>query len=265
MSSIVETLAEAKTLQSAGRLRDAERLYRQILQLDASHAEAYRLLGAACHETGNLAEAAANLQQATRLNPDDVEAHHRLGVVLTHQGKLDEAIARFKRAAQLTPESAEISKNLRLTMAVRENMRGAELAQQWKIAEAVQCFRRAVDLKPDYGDAYYNLGGACARRSIRRGRGQLSTLARIGASPPTATTIWALPWSSCTGSTKRSRATGKHCNQARPCRRLQQLGGRAGQARKVRRSDCLPSAGRGVETRPCQHARQSGRGLGGTE
>jgi tetratricopeptide (TPR) repeat protein len=131
VSSIAETLAQAKSYHRSGQLRDAEQCYRRALESDGSHAE----------------------------------AHYLLGAVLAQQGQLDEAIASFERALLLRPDSAEIAENLRYVRAVADNNRGNALAAEGKLDEAVACYRRVLALRPDYTEAHNNLGTVLAEQS----------------------------------------------------------------------------------------------------
>jgi predicted O-linked N-acetylglucosamine transferase (SPINDLY family) len=130
MATASELLAQAKAEHGAGRLVEAVRLYEQVLQLDARHAEAHNLLGAA----------------------------------LGQQGNLDAAIQHFQEAHALSPNAPDIAHNLHQTVAYRENTRGNALAAQGRAAEAAACFRRALEANPDYIEALTNLGAAQAEQ-----------------------------------------------------------------------------------------------------
>jgi len=177
------TLAEGLRHHQAGRLREAEQLYRQNLAIDPRHADSLHLLGMVAYQArqyevavnligqaigvnakvayyhsnlglalnaqGKLDAAVARFRQALALDPNDVEACNNLGNALKDQGKLDEAIACFHRALVLKPDLAELHNNL-----------GNALTAQGKPDEAIPCFRRALELKPNFTAAHSNLGNA---------------------------------------------------------------------------------------------------------
>ena len=181
MPTIAEALTLAVQHHRAGALHKAERLYREILQVDPQHVDALHLLGLiakevgrhdrACehirqairlkpdfaeahsnlalvlHEQGKLEEALASLQHALRLKPDFAEAHNHVGIVLMEQGKLEEAVASLQHALRLKPDYFEGHSNL-----------GNALREQGKLEEAVVSFQQALRLKPDYAEAHNNLG-----------------------------------------------------------------------------------------------------------
>ena len=165
MSTLAETLAQAKALHQAGQLREAEQGYLRVLQADGGHAEAHFLLGAAYYQMGQANEAIASLAQAVRLKPDYAEAHQHMGAVLAQQGKLDEAIASLEQALLLRPGAPEIAEHLRAVRVVADNNRGNALAGQGKLDEAVACFRRVLALDPNYIEAHNNLGTVLAEQA----------------------------------------------------------------------------------------------------
>ena len=64
-----EAFALALGEHRAGRLADAERGYRAILQLEPEHADSLHLLGVIALQTGNLDFALALIQRAVALRP----------------------------------------------------------------------------------------------------------------------------------------------------------------------------------------------------
>jgi protein O-GlcNAc transferase len=145
--TVAQVFSEAWRLHQAGGFLQAESLYRQILQADPSHADAWCFLGAACQSQGKTAEAESHFRQAVRALPSHTSALNCLGVLLAEQGRYADATASFKQALVVEPRSVEIHNNL-----------GLALSRQGKKEEAVQSYRQALRLKPDYAQAYYNLG-----------------------------------------------------------------------------------------------------------
>ena len=135
----------------AGRLAEAEAIYRQILSVDPNDADVLHLLGVIANQRGRHDEAIDLIGRAIALDPDYAEGHFNLGHALSDRGRLDEAIASYGKAIQLTPGYVEAHFNL-----------GDVLLKAGRFDEAIASFQRAVQLKPDYAKAYNNLGTALA-------------------------------------------------------------------------------------------------------
>ena len=167
----------------AGRLAEAEQLYRQILAVAPQHPAALHMLGVIAHQRGRSDLAVGLLRQASALSPHDPGVHSNLGEAYRTLGQGDDAIAEFRRALQLQPHHAACHFNLgnalteqgRLDEAIvafqaaltlqpdyakAHNNLGYALLEQGSIEEAIACFRRALRLQPDYADAHNNLGNA---------------------------------------------------------------------------------------------------------
>jgi predicted O-linked N-acetylglucosamine transferase (SPINDLY family) len=151
--TIPESLALALQYHQAGQLEQAEQFYRQILQTDPNHADAWHLLGEIAIRRAQNDVAIEYISYAIRLNEWFPHFHNNLGVAYDACGRLEEAIASYHRALQLQPDYAEAQNNL-----------GIVLKKQGKIAEAMACYQHALRLKPDYPEALNNLGIAFQER-----------------------------------------------------------------------------------------------------
>jgi Tfp pilus assembly protein PilF len=140
-------LGNALEHHRAGRLTQAERIYRQILAIDPQDADSLHLLGMIAYEAGRCEDAAKMIREAIAINQRGAAYHSNLGTVLQAQGKLDEAAISYERALALRPDLAEVHTNL-----------GNVLQAQNRLDEGVACHERALALKPQLGEARYNLG-----------------------------------------------------------------------------------------------------------
>jgi predicted O-linked N-acetylglucosamine transferase (SPINDLY family) len=135
----------------AGRLPEAERLYRQILSQNPQHANALQNMGILAGQLGRNDQALDLSRRVVTLKPNSAEAYSNLGNALFALGRSDEAVAAYRQAIALNPNFAEAHYNL-----------GNVVKSSGRLAEAIEAFRRAVALKPDYVDAQNNLGNALA-------------------------------------------------------------------------------------------------------
>jgi predicted O-linked N-acetylglucosamine transferase (SPINDLY family) len=135
--------------QQAGRLQEAEQLYRQILAQEPKHADAMHFLGVIAHHVGRYDDAVELIRRAIALWPNYAQAYSNLGNALKDKGQLDEAIATYRQAIALNPNLPEAHYNL-----------GNVLKNKGQIDEAIAAFRQAIALRPNYAEAHYNLGDA---------------------------------------------------------------------------------------------------------
>jgi tetratricopeptide (TPR) repeat protein len=144
-----QALDRALGLHRAGRLNEAEGLYRQILAREPNHAESLHLLGVIAHQGGHNEVAIDLIGKAIACNDGVADFHCNIGAALEALGRLPEAEAHYKRAINLNPNHAETHNNF-----------GNALMRQGKLDEAQAEFRRALGLRTGYVEAYYNLGNA---------------------------------------------------------------------------------------------------------
>jgi predicted O-linked N-acetylglucosamine transferase (SPINDLY family) len=149
VSHLQSLLQQALAHHRAGRLSQAEALYRQILLREPTYPEALHFLGMLAHQVGKSEVAVELIRKALNYRPGYVDAHVNLGGIFHDQNRLDEAIASFRQALALRPNYAEAYSNL-----------GNALMDQGKLDEAVASFRQALALKPDLAEVRYNLGNA---------------------------------------------------------------------------------------------------------
>lgn len=183
MPNIAEQLANAVRNHQAGRLAEAEALYRAVLADAPQQADALHLLGVLAHQQGRHAEALnlisqalagpganpvfhsnmasvylamgrwleaeARSREAIRLKPDLADAHNNLGIALRQQARPVEAEAAFRNAVRLNSGHIDARSNL-----------GAILERQGKLAEALTQLQEAIRLAPGHAQARNDLGGA---------------------------------------------------------------------------------------------------------
>jgi Flp pilus assembly protein TadD len=152
---------QGQQLHMAGRLAEAERIYRQVIAAMPRHADALHALGALALQSGRPAVADTLLSQAIalkpaaefqltrahvllalnrprdaiqtarlilRARPQSAEAHQLLGHALSDSGQPEPAIEAYRTALRLKPELPDIRNNL--GMALRQANRLAEAEQE---------------------------------------------------------------------------------------------------------------------------------------
>ena len=86
-----------------GRIDEARGILEEIVSMDSSRAEAFRLLGVVHLSQDRPREAVSALERAVALDSGDSEARTRLGLALVRLGDLQPAEAAFRQAARLAP------------------------------------------------------------------------------------------------------------------------------------------------------------------
>jgi tetratricopeptide (TPR) repeat protein len=182
-ASAAQQLGRAVQQHQAGRLAEAETLYRQVLARDAGNADALHLLGVVTHQKGRPCQAVELIRQAIAINPLEASFHANLGVAFKELGCREEAVACYRAAIRLRPEQPEAHNSLgnalaasglldealasyRIAITLRPNYAeahynlGITLKEQGRAEDAVVCYRKAIALRPEYQEAHYNLGNA---------------------------------------------------------------------------------------------------------
>src|SRR5271165_3539333 len=97
-------LGNALQHHQAGRLTEAEQLYRQILSIDSRQADSLNLLGMIAYQAGRHDAAVEMIRAAIAIHEKGASYHSNLGTVLQAQGKLDEAAASYRHSLALRPD-----------------------------------------------------------------------------------------------------------------------------------------------------------------
>ncbi len=82
-----ELLGKALEFHRAGRLAEAEAIYRQLLAADARHADSLHLLGMIENQRGRTDIAVSMIRAAIAINSNEAAFHSNLGTVLANSGQ----------------------------------------------------------------------------------------------------------------------------------------------------------------------------------
>ena len=148
-SPIDERIQLAVQHQEAGRLAEAEAIYRSVLHLEPNNLKALHLLAILASQMGRPEVTAELLRRVVQLEPAYAEAHSDLGSALHSLGRNQEALVEFRHAVALKPEFGVAYNNL-----------GNVLHEEKCYAEAVEAYERAIRHLPDFAEAHNNLGNA---------------------------------------------------------------------------------------------------------
>src|SRR4051812_26569288 len=118
---------KASRMHERGQWAEAEKLYKQILNIDPGHADALHMLGYLAYQNQRNDIAIDLIGRAIGRDPRRVSYHNSLGGALLAAGQAENAIQVYRRAFTMAPGSVEIANNL-----------GNALQVQGRLAEAEQ-------------------------------------------------------------------------------------------------------------------------------
>jgi protein O-GlcNAc transferase len=173
----------------AGRLADAEGLYRSALRIVPRQADALHLLGVLAHQRGTHAHAVTLIEQAIAVDPAVPSFHNNLGNALLALNDVARAGAAFQQTLRLKPDHADARCGLASVRTAQGDLDGActayrqviaahpghpqalaglgaVLARQGKTEEAIATLGSALSRQPNDAGALTNLGNVL--RSARR-------------------------------------------------------------------------------------------------
>jgi tetratricopeptide (TPR) repeat protein len=144
---VLPQLMRALDLDTAGRLGEADALYRAILAIDPDNFAALNRRAVLAAQRGELVDALRLIQAAARANPNLGQIATDMGVILERLGRFDEAIESYERALILQPNQpiALVGRCLGLGFKGRYD-------------EAIAAFTRAIEVDPNHVEAHFHRG-----------------------------------------------------------------------------------------------------------
>lgn len=149
--ALPEAFQQGAAFHRAGKLADAERLYRAILRVDPNHFDAMHMLGVLAAQLNHVDAAVGLLQRAVAVNAASAEAWSNLGIVLNGAHRYAEALPAHERALAFRPDNPEVLNN-----------RGVALHGLARHDEALASLDRALALDPRHAASWCNRGLALA-------------------------------------------------------------------------------------------------------
>lgn len=135
--------------QQAGRLDEAEAIYRRLLADSPDDSDAVQLLTLLLGQLGRNGQAMEIVNAAIAAKPDCAEFHNTKGEVLRRMNRWDDAIAAYDGAMRLKEHFVEACSN-----------KGIALWFKGQTREAIAAWTQAVQWNPNFAQAHCNLGNA---------------------------------------------------------------------------------------------------------
>jgi protein O-GlcNAc transferase len=130
-----DLFARAITAHTAANYAEAEKLYRQVLQMDPNHAGACQNLGVLAFQVGRNDAAVPLLKRAIELQPNNASMWCNLGDTYTALRQGDEALAAYQKAVAVDPNMPTTYNNL-----------GIVYSRLGRVADAINAWKKAIEL-----------------------------------------------------------------------------------------------------------------------
>lgn len=158
--TIEQVLQAGLEHHQAGRLAEAEAIYRRVLAIAPRQADALHLLGLLAHQAGRNQTAAQLIDQAIGVRPHEALYWNNLGRVLRAMGQVGRSVDAHRRAVELNPGYLDAMLNL-----------ASSLVAAGRADQSLEWWRKALEIRGDLADAWRELG------STLRKLGQLDAAA----------------------------------------------------------------------------------------
>ena len=145
--TVDQILNQAISAHQEGKLEEAEKNYKKIIELKPKNSIAHVNLGTLFQRLGKFEEAEASFKKGIDLKPDFAEAYFNLGNTQKILKKFKQAETSFKKAIKLKPDLTTAYNNL-----------GNIQLELGKYEEAELSYKNAIEQNPDFAGAYDNLG-----------------------------------------------------------------------------------------------------------
>lgn len=140
-------LRTAEQYHRAGRIAEAERLYRDILRVRPAHPVALHYLALVLKSRGEIDEAEKLMRQSIAFAPQEPSFPNNLANLLLAKGDNEPAAAFYRTAIRLKRDYPEAHYNL-----------GVALKRLGQTEDARRAFEAAISLRPAYVEALVQLG-----------------------------------------------------------------------------------------------------------
>ncbi len=145
----------ANVLIAKSKFDEAEQHFQDALRLEPRDPELLSAHGYLLERMGRFEEAANQYEASIRLNPTSARLYYTYGAFLDKQGKGDEAIAQFQRALQKDPKLADAHCDMGTALFVKGDIDGAKAH-----------YDQAAQIQPNRADVHLDLGNVLARKGL---------------------------------------------------------------------------------------------------
>ncbi len=147
MNTPEDALRRGWQLHQSQRFKEAEGIYRQVLQVQPQNANGWCYLGIVLHDQRQYPSAVEAYQRALKLNPQFPIALNNLGNSLRYVGEIEQADACFQKAIALKPDYLNAYKN-----------RGTLHVWTGNLEAGLRYYQQALEINDQDAELHRNLG-----------------------------------------------------------------------------------------------------------
>jgi protein O-GlcNAc transferase len=144
---LANRLNQALAHHKAGRLDQAEALYRQARPFAPKHYDVWHLSGLLAYQQERMADAVELLRRALQLKPDAIVCEHELAMALLGARRTADAEKHLRHIVAAKPDFPAGWEGLAYCLKTQD-----------RLDEAVQCHERVLALQPKSAESWYNYG-----------------------------------------------------------------------------------------------------------
>lgn len=178
-----QALRIAIRLQAEGKAKEAEDIFRGILDIDPNNFHALNRLGAILTDKKEYYEALYRFDRAIKVNPQAAMVVSNKGMILGELGHIEESEDEFRKAIEIEPYNHVFWNNLSVTLerlcrydealeTVNKGLsllgpnessatmlldKGVILQRLNRYSQAIACHTQALEINPEKPEAHYNL------------------------------------------------------------------------------------------------------------
>jgi len=149
LSELIRTALE---LHQQGNYKEAELIYKNILNYSPKNFDALQLLGALYAQNGKFIMAIDALEKALKIKSNNPTTYFNHGNSLAAIGRFEEANISYMRAIEISPSHSEYYYN-----------NGVALQEINRNDQAIENYESAIKISPKYAEAHLNCGIALQR------------------------------------------------------------------------------------------------------
>jgi len=146
-TAIEEKLNSALQSWQKNNFGNAEKLYREILEVDSKNFEATFSLGTIFLQQKKFDEARELFLKAILINPNHPNTYNNLGIAMKELGQKEKSIVCFHKAIEIEPNHEMAHNNL-----------GIAFKEKGEYKKAINSYKKAIEINPNNSDSLNNLG-----------------------------------------------------------------------------------------------------------